>query len=132
MTHFQMLSLLRIFNLDWNYILNQMFTSLEFATNSFTQLFSLQCLLDKRSKIKINRIGSNDDENVPRLYYQRFIIFTSLPILVVLSFLLFKLIKQIIFKTYVNSLSLLGNLAVVFYLLHIEISKSLFEIFRFD
>ncbi len=122
MNHFQMLVLVAMFNLDWNYIVNRMFDTVEFVANAPTQLFSFQCFLDERGITFINSLEKGTDkQNSPRLIYKRFIIYSIAPLIITLGFVCFKFLKK---RTNSGAkIHIFGNLAITFYLIHIALYR---------
>ena len=125
MNHLQLIVLTASFDFDWPNAVLELFDSTEPVATVSTHILSFDCFLDTRS--------DNNDSNMIRLYYQKMIMYTLLPIILgVISSAFWSLYycKKSTAEKMKKRGRIMASLIILFFLIHPSIVEYMFSNFK--
>ena len=131
MNHLQLIILTASFNFDWPQSVVEIFETSEPVAQVATHILSFDCFLDQRSED--SDTSSDSESNLIRLYYQKMIMYTVMPMVIALcSFSFWNLYycnKGRIGKLKKPS-RIMATLIILFFLVHPSIVQYMFSNFN--
>ena len=124
MNHLQLLTLTSSFNLKWSSNVNDLLRFFKPATEVSTQIISFDWFLDQRQ---------NGDSNIIRLYYQKMIMYAALPLIMIVSSILFwTIFYWWTRKTEARNKNgrIVASLIILFFMIHPSIVQYMFSNFK--